>query len=163
MPGSGGGVRDYLGELRDLAARLGIARATTWIEHQRDVPGLFSASDVTVLPSLWSEPFGRVVIESMACETPVVASRVGGITEILTGEFAAWLVTAGQPGELASRVLGSPALSAADPRIGQRARAHIASRFSLDRMIDGVEHVLLDTVERFRLPSPPAVVTSRPH
>jgi glycosyltransferase involved in cell wall biosynthesis len=163
MPGSGGGVRDYFGELRALAERLGIAAAVTWIDHQRDIAGLFSASDVTVLPSLWSEPFGRVVIESMACETPVVASRVGGIAEILTGEFAEWMVTAGQPGELASRVLGVADLSMADPRIGQRARAHVASRFSVDRMIDGVEHVLLDTVERFRLPSPTAAVASRLH
>jgi glycosyltransferase involved in cell wall biosynthesis len=163
MPGSGGGVRDYLGELRALAERLGIARAITWIDHHSDVAGLFSASDVTVLPSLWSEPFGRVVIESMACETPVVASRVGGVTEILTGEFAEWLVTAGQPGELASRVLGVADLSMADPRIGRRARGHVASRFSVDRMIDGVEHVLLDSVERFRVPSPTAAVASRPH
>jgi glycosyltransferase involved in cell wall biosynthesis len=163
MPGFGGGVRDYRGELRDLAERLGIARAITWIEHQRDMTGLFCASDVTVLPSVWSEPFGRVVIESMACETPVVASRVGGISEILTGEFAAWMVTAGQPDELARRVLEVADLSAADPRIGQRARAHVASRFSVDRMIDGVEHVLLDTVERFRMPSPTAAVAPKLH
>jgi glycosyltransferase involved in cell wall biosynthesis len=163
MPGSGGGVRDYLGELRALAERLGIGRAITWIDHQPDIADLFSASDMTVLPSLWSEPFGRVVIESMACETPVVASRVGGIAEILPGDFVEWMVTAGQPGELASRILGVADASAADPRIGQRARAHVASRFSVDRMIDGVEHVLLDTVERFRVPSPTAAVASRLH
>jgi glycosyltransferase involved in cell wall biosynthesis len=163
MPGSAGGMRDYLGELRNLAERLGIARAITWIEHQRDMAGLFSASDVTILPSLWSEPFGRVVIESMACETPVVASRVGGISEILTGEFAEWMVTAGQPGELASRVLAITGQPGADPGIGQRARAHVASRFSVDRMVDGVEHVLLGAVERFRMPSPMGAVASRMH
>ncbi len=54
MPAPGGGVRDYLGELRALAERLGIARAITWIDHQADIADLFSASDVTVLPSLWS-------------------------------------------------------------------------------------------------------------
>jgi glycosyltransferase involved in cell wall biosynthesis len=118
---------------------------------------------VTVLPSLWSEPFGRVVIESMACETPVVASRVGGIAEILSGEFAEWTVKAGQPAELASRVLAIADLAAADPRIGQRARAHVISFFSVDRMIDGVEHVLLGAVERFGLPSALAAVPSRPH
>jgi glycosyltransferase involved in cell wall biosynthesis len=163
MLASSGGVRDYLAELRGLAERLGIARAITWIDHHRDVAGLFSASDVTVLPSLWSEPFGRIVIESMACETPVIASRVGGISEILTGEFAGWMVTAGQPGELASRVLAIVERSAADPGIGRRARAHVASRFSVDRMIDGVEHVLLGAVERFGMSSPMAAVAPRPH
>jgi len=154
---------DIDGELRGLAGRLGIDRAITWIEHQRDIAGLFSASDVTIVPSLWSEPFGRVVIESMACETPVVASRVGGISEILTGEFAEWTVKPGQPEELASRALAIAERSQADPRIGQRARAHVASFFSLDRTIDGVEHVLLGAVERFGLPSSLAAVPSRPH
>jgi glycosyltransferase involved in cell wall biosynthesis len=163
MPGVGGGVRDYLGELRELAARLGIARAITWIDHQRDIAGLFSASDVTIVPSLWSEPFGRVVIESMACETPVVASRVGGITEILTGEFAEWTVKPGQPEELASRALAVADRSGADSGIGQRARAHVTRFFSVDRMIDGVEQVLLGTVERFGMSSPLAAVASRPH
>lgn len=161
MPGPGGGARDYRGELRDLAGRLGISRAITWIEHQRDMSALFSASDVTIVPSLWSEPFGRVIIESMACETPVVASRVGGISEILTGEFADWTVKPGQPEELASRVLAIADRSGADPRIGRRARAHVASSFSLDRMVDGVEHALCGAVERFRRPSPMAAEASR--
>jgi glycosyltransferase involved in cell wall biosynthesis len=99
----------------------------------------------------------------MACETPVVASRVGGISEILTGEFAEWTVKPGQPEELASRALAIAERSQADPRIGQRARAHVASFFSLDRMIDGVEHVLLGAVERFGMPSSLAAVPSRPH
>ena len=65
------------------------------------MPKLLRASDVTVLPSIWSEPFGRIAIESMACETPVVASRVGGIPEILTGEFAEGLFEPGSSTDLA--------------------------------------------------------------
>lgn len=158
-----GGVRDYLRELHERAEHLGIASSITWIEHRQDVAGLFSASDVTVVPSLWSEPFGRVLIESMACETPVVASRVGGISEILTGEFAEWLVAPGQPGELADRVLSIAARSAADRGIGRRARAHVASRFSVDPMVDGVERVLLGAVSPLHPPSSMATVPSGQH
>lgn len=43
----------------------------------------YSASDLLVMPSLWSEAFGMVLIESMACKTPVVASCVGAIPEIV--------------------------------------------------------------------------------
>lgn len=150
MPGLNGGPRDYLAELHGVAEHLDIAPYITWVEHQHDMAALLSASDVTVLPSVWSEPFGRVVIESMACETPVVASRVGGIAEILTGEFADWMFEAGRAEELANRVLTIAARAAADPLLGPRARAHVASRFSVERMVDGVEQVLVGTVNRFR-------------
>jgi glycosyltransferase involved in cell wall biosynthesis len=143
-----GRSRPYRSELRALAERLGVADRITWVDHQRDVPELFSASDVTVLPSRWSEPFGRVVIESMACETPVVASRVGGIAEILTGEFASWLCEPGRPDALAACLLETVGRAAADRDIGRRARAHVASRFTVDRMVAGVEQVLLDVVQQ---------------
>jgi glycosyltransferase involved in cell wall biosynthesis len=139
---------DYRGELRSIAARLGIDAHITWIAHQRDIAALFTASDVTVLPSVWSEPFGRVVIESMACETPVVASRVGGIAEILTGEFAVWMFEPGQADALAGCLLAACRQAADDPAIGQRARAHVACSFSVDRTLAGVERVLVSTARR---------------
>lgn len=162
MPGRDGAPRDYLGELRGLAERLGIAPAVTWIEHQRDMPALITASDIVVLPSLWSEPFGRIVIESMACETPVIASRVGGIGEILTGEFAGWMFEAGQPDELAARLLETVDRVAADPSLGRRARAHVAGRFSVGRMVEGVERVLVSAIGRPSARLPARAVMSRP-
>lgn len=158
-----GRPRDYLAELHGVAERLGVANAITWIAHQQDMPALLRASDLTVLPSLWSEPFGRIVIESMACETPVVASRVGGIPEILTGEFAEWLFEAGQAADLAARVTRLAGWRAADPALGRRARAHVASTFSLDRTVDGVERALLKTIDGYHLRAPLGVVASRIH
>lgn len=144
-----GRPRDYLAELRRIADDLGIASSITWIAHQQDMPALFRASDLTVLPSLWSEPFGRTVIESMACETPVVASRVGGIPEILTGEFARWLVEPGDAESLAARIEHLAGWRASDPDLGRRAREHVASQFSLARTLDGVERALVSTLDRF--------------
>jgi glycosyltransferase involved in cell wall biosynthesis len=158
-----GRPRDYLGELRGAAERLGVASAITWIVHQRDMPALLRASDLTVLPSLWSEPFGRIVIESMACETPVVASRAGGIPEILTGEFSEWLFEAGQAADLAAHVTRLAGWRASDPALGRRARAHVVNTFSIDRMVDGVERALLLTIDRFNLRAPLGVVASRIH
>ncbi len=158
-----GRPRDYLAELHGVAERLGVANAITWIAHQQDMPTLLRASDVTVLPSLWSEPFGRIVIESMACETPVVASRVGGIPEILTGEFAEWLFEAGHAAELAARVTRLAGWRSSDPALGRRARAHVASAFTLDRTVGGVERALLSTIDRFNQHAPLGVVASRIH
>lgn len=163
MIGENGRPRDYGAELRGLAATLGIEGSITWIEHQRNVAALFSASDVTVVPSLWSEPFGRAVVESMACETPVVASRVGGIPEILTGEFAAWLCDSGDAEALADRVLAVVRQADGDPAIGGRARAHVAAHFSAAQMVTGVERVLADTCRRVRAAAPAPAVTTRAH
>ena len=163
MNDENGRPRDYLAELHAIAERLGVASATTWIAHQAEMPALLRASDVTVLPSRWSEPFGRIVIESMACETPVVASRVGGIPEILTGEFAEWLFEPGQAADLAARITGLAGWRASDPGLGRRARAHVAASFPLDRTVDGVERALAGTIDRFNLSAPLGVVASRIH
>jgi glycosyltransferase involved in cell wall biosynthesis len=158
-----GRPRDYLAELHAVAERAGIASSITWIEHQRDMPTLLRASDLTVLPSLWSEPFGRVVIESMACETPVVASRVGGIPEILTGEFARGLFEAGRADSLAATIDAFSTWRTDDPELGRRARVHVATRFTIDRTVDGVERALVRTIERFHTHAPLPVVASRLH
>jgi glycosyltransferase involved in cell wall biosynthesis len=158
-----GRPRDYGAELRAIARGAGIASSITWIEHQRDMPALLRASDLTVLPSLWSEPFGRIVIESMACETPVVASRVGGIPEIMTGEFANGLFGAGCAADLAATIERLAAWRTADPGLGTRARAHVAAAFTIDRTVDGVERVLARTIARFGTHAPLHAVASRLH
>jgi D-inositol-3-phosphate glycosyltransferase len=60
---------------------------------QRQLRAYYSAADVTVVPS-WYESFGLVALESMACGTPVVASRVGGLATTVrdgeTGHLVAW-------------------------------------------------------------------------
>jgi glycosyltransferase involved in cell wall biosynthesis len=113
-----------------------------------------------VLPSTCSETFGRVLIEAMACGTPVIGSRVGGVPEVLTGEFAEWLVAPGDERDLAGALERVQVRRAADPDIGRRCRVHIAEHFPVDRTIDALERVLLDTarewtrgVRRFAAPA----------
>lgn len=71
----------YLKKLNDRAAELNVKNLIHWVGYRKDVPQIMSLCDLIVVPSL-KEPFGRVVIESMACGTPVVASKVGGMQEI---------------------------------------------------------------------------------
>jgi starch synthase len=75
--------------------------------HSRKTPGInflgrvsdsilrknYSAADLTVFPSTWQEPFGMVLIESMACGTPVVAYSVGGVPEVVVNGRNGMLVT----------------------------------------------------------------------
>jgi spore coat protein SA len=66
----------------------------------KEIADEYRTADILCCPSIWQEPFGNVVIEAMACEIPVVASRVGGIPEIAT-EGGVQLVEPNSPGELA--------------------------------------------------------------
>jgi len=71
-----------LPEASQLARSLGIAADVEFLGEQDQVVQLLSASDVFILPSA-QESFGLAALEAMACEVPVVASRVGGLPEVV--------------------------------------------------------------------------------
>ncbi|MBM9467869.1 glycosyltransferase family 4 protein [Nakamurella leprariae] len=121
-----------------------------WLPKRRDVITALHAADVVVLPALWEEPFGRVVIEAMATGRPIVASRVGGIPEIMTGEAAQWLVEPGDADAIAAQLAALRDWRRDDPGLADRCVQHVRREFSLDRTADGVESVLQDVVHSRR-------------
>ncbi len=133
----------YQRSLIDLADSLDVGDRVTFLGHVPDPRSLYQASDVSVLPSVWKEPFGRSIIESMACGTPVVASRIGGIPEILTGSFAQQLATPGDEVDLAKRLAQTMTWRDTDPQLGAQCRQHIVKSFSYESMINGIERVAL--------------------
>lgn len=133
----------YEKHLQQLATDLGVDNHLEFLGHITDTRSLYQVSDVTVVPSLWSEPFGRVVIESMACGTPVVASRLGGIPEILTGEFKYGLFEAGNEEDLLHSLNRIINWRDEYPQLGANCRQHILSQFIVDKMVNGVERVLI--------------------
>ncbi len=76
-------------KLRNLARSLNLVNRTTFVPPvgHNQIPALLNTMDILVLPSLntryWSEQFGRVLIEAMACEVPVVAANSGGIPDVI--------------------------------------------------------------------------------
>jgi D-inositol-3-phosphate glycosyltransferase len=81
--------------LQHLATRLGVAERTRFVGAvaHAELPTYYSAADVSVMPSSY-ESFGLVAVESLACGTPVVATRVGGLRSIVrdgeTGLLVPW-------------------------------------------------------------------------
>jgi glycosyltransferase involved in cell wall biosynthesis len=57
-----------------------------------EVLDLMKRAAFVVVPSIWHEPFGRIVIEAYACGTPVLATRMGGLSEIIKDGVTGWLV-----------------------------------------------------------------------
>ncbi|MDH3208092.1 MAG: glycosyltransferase family 4 protein [Gemmatimonadota bacterium] len=121
--------------LEKLARQLGVAERVNFLGSRAhgDMPGLLSSADLAVFPSLM-EATSVAALESMACELPVVASRVGGLPEIIDDEVGA-LCDPAAPEALARSVLallGGGRLRA----MGSLARARVVDRWSNDRLAD---------------------------
>jgi len=70
-----------------------------------ELPNLYNASNVFVLPSLYGESFGIVLLEAMASGRPIVASRIGGIPEVIENNVTGILVESGSKESLADAIL----------------------------------------------------------
>lgn len=124
----------------------------TWLDHQDDVVPLLHCADVVVLPSVREEAFGRVLIEAMSTGRPAVASRIGGMPEVLTGEHAARLADPGDAGSLAAALDAVASWRRTDPALGDRCRAHVLEHFTLERTVAGISAVLAHAAGRRRGP-----------
>ncbi|MCC5620264.1 glycosyltransferase family 4 protein [Nostoc sp. CHAB 5715] len=138
-------TEEYKKSLEHLTSELGIAESVKFIGHLTNPIPLYQISDVTVLTSLHSEPFGRTIIESMACGTPVVASRTGGIPEILTGKFQRMLYEPGNVQNLADTLNFVLKWKNLDPQLSTKCREHILHSFNVDKMVDGIEKIILNS------------------
>lgn len=131
---------DYLAGLEDRARR-GSARIA-FLGHRTDIPDVIHDSDLVVLPSIWSEAFGRVIVEAMACGKPVVASDVGGIPEVVGPAFASLLFRVGDAADLAAKIALVQRLYGDGAISPERLRAR-AEEFSLETAVARVEEVLV--------------------
>ena len=113
---------------------------------QREVLPMLHASDVLVLPSRWDEPFGRVVVEALATGRPAVAAAVGGIPEILRGEFSGLLFPRGDAGALAERLNALRDWRRDDPALAAHCADHVAENFSLAAYVTRIEDVFASAV-----------------
>jgi len=113
------------------------------LDARRDVVPLLHAADLVVMASQLPEAFGRVLIESMSTARPVVGTAVGGVPEVLSGEFARLLVRPGDAGELAERIGSVLDWRTDDPGLGERCRRSVEQRFPYDEHVDALEAVLL--------------------
>ena len=136
--------------LRMLATELGIEQRVRFLgaQPQEVLPQLYSAADVTVVPS-YHESFGLVAVESLACGTPVVATRAGGLMTIVQNDKNGYLVPR-CPGFFAERldaILGNLAIQS---RMQAEARRSV-SHFSWQSVARGVSEVYDDLITEPRM------------
>ena len=92
---------------------------------------LFASSYATLMPGSWPEPFGLVAIESLACGTPILARRVGGLEEIIRSGVDGFFGD-----DVTQLVFHLPRVADLDRA---EIRESVLERFSASRMADGYE------------------------
>jgi glycosyltransferase involved in cell wall biosynthesis len=136
-----GGSQHDPEELQARAKGLGLSGRVGFAGHQNDPAAIYRALDVVVHASTRPEPFGRVIVEAMACGRAVVVSRTGGAAELFDDGITALGCPPGDPEALADAV----ARLAADPglrrTLGDASRRAAAERFDRSRLADEWERV----------------------
>src|SRR5581483_2704961 len=121
-----------------LARELGVADDVLFVGSVPNIADYPSIADLFLLPSE-TESFGLAALEAMACEVPVIATRVGGLPEVVSEGEAGYLLPVGDTGGMAEL---AATLLADEPRLremGRRARARAISEFRTDKVIPQYE------------------------
>ncbi|HEX8072819.1 MAG TPA: N-acetyl-alpha-D-glucosaminyl L-malate synthase BshA [Pyrinomonadaceae bacterium] len=136
------------GRAEHRARGLDVAAYCAFVGKQPRIADYLSAADVLLLPSE-QESFGLAALEAMACEVPVVASRVGGVPEVVTDGETGYLSDVGDVDKMAAdaaRLLADEELRRAT---GRRARQSAVARYSTDliipRYVEFYERVLAES------------------
>lgn len=122
----------YLDALLAASRELAIEDRVHFTGELHDVSAALQAADLLVLNSR-DEPFGLVLIEAMASGTPVLATRVGGIPEIVTDAENGWLIESGDTGALAAKLLELSQDRQLLSQVAQTARRITCPKFSSER------------------------------
>lgn len=131
------GSGPLMNELESQASELCIADKVKFCGHiaYDEVPLYLSTADIFVFPSI-DEGLPRAVMEAMAMELPVVASRVGGIPEIILHKETGLLVDPCQPSQIAESLIWVLNNESLAREMGVRARQKIVSQYSFERGIE---------------------------
>ena len=120
------------------AADLGLRDDVLFLGRHGSVEEILSCADLFLLPSQ-SESFGLAALEAMACGAPVVASRAGGLPEVVEDGSTGYLLPVGATDEMAKagvRILCDPALA---KRLSEAGRALALERFSSEAIVPQYE------------------------
>lgn len=146
------GEEKYENRLKVQVKKLGLQDRVHFLGFRSEIPELMKAMDIIVHTSIAPEPFGRVVVEGMLAERPVVATKAGGVLEIIDDNKTGLLVKPGSSTDLAraiKRLINDQDLSR---RLTTQAKHDALVRFSPDRMLKqialAIESVIPDCISK---------------
>lgn len=145
IAGAGPGRAGLEGQIEGL----GLSRSVQLLGARADVATLMHAVRVFVLPSR-AEPFGMVLLEAMAARTPVVATAVGGVPEVVLDRQTGHLVPPADARRLADAVIALLGSSDRARSYGEAGRQRVERVFPLERMLAATERLYRQALARGR-------------
>lgn len=141
--------------LINLARTIGVSKSVQFVPYieNEKIPGVYALSTISVFPSIWSEPFGRVIIEAMTVASAVVATRVGGIPEIIEHNRNGILLPPRNSGALAKAITSLLEDKEKRINIGKQGQRTVDLRFTPEiigpRMIEIYKSIITQTPKSF--------------
>ncbi|MBI3306398.1 MAG: lipopolysaccharide heptosyltransferase II [Candidatus Omnitrophica bacterium] len=132
----GRGKHKYTDLLKKTIHQLGLESTVKLLGTRRDVADLMAQSDLVVLSTLIPEAFGRVVVEAGAVGRAVLATRVGGVLDIIDHEENGILVMPGNIEEMAERMHELLTDRQKAKRLAENLKKKVESRFTLEQMME---------------------------
>ncbi len=123
-----------LKEVEDTVGVLGLGRRIVFAGWQDDVSAVYNAMDIFVQPSL-SEAFSQVLIEAMACGLPVIATKVGGASEVIENNVNGILIEPDDPDAITASVLELASSTDRRKAMGVAGMNSVRERFSAATMV----------------------------
>ena len=141
------GEGELRSEVEAQVNRLGIVKSVIFTGFRTDISSILASFDLFVLPS-HLEGLCTSVMDAMAVGLPVVATRTGGVPEVVEDGETGLLVPPRDPDALADgvlRMLNDPGLRY---RMGQAGRRRVLDHFSADAMVEGTENIYYEILKK---------------
>lgn len=133
----------------ELRAEIGDHPDIDYLGRRDDVENVYHSADIIVMPSRWDEPFGLVAVEAGACKKPIVATRVGGIPEIVEDGVNGFLVERDDLKGLVARVEQLIQDRDLRQRMGEAGRRKVEREFTI-QPVRALEQIYLALCEQRR-------------
>lgn len=134
----------FRARLETFATEIGLENDVIFTGFSTDIPGIFASIDVLLFTSK-TEGFPNTILEAFATKVPVVATKAGGIVELVKHEETGLLAAVGDASALASETLKLLSDTALNSRLTENA-AKFVQAFSKERLVREVTQVYLDVV-----------------
>lgn len=141
------GKEEYADELRLLVKRLGLTEIVEFTGWRENVPEVLSKLDLLVLPTVTQEAFGRVIVEAQACGVPVIATRVGGVVDLIEDGVNGVLVRPEDTDALKTAILRLAKDHALTRMLALNGRKSVERNFSLGKMARKTVEIYKEAIE----------------
>ncbi len=141
----------YKEEVQVLVRRLGLWHCTEFLGTQRDIPGILAHLDLVVLATTTHEAFGRVVVEAQASGVPVVATKVGGVIDIIEDGKNGLLVPPADHKSMADAIMRIYEDTQLARELAENAYAKIKEKYTVELMVKNTLDVYRDALSNFKI------------